>query len=398
MTDFPDGSLPYGYHILAGYPVENDTEEGLEATVVYVGPAEDRWLFLEEIFGRWETDGFSEEDPETEETNYYCCARLAKEPMRYRLNSNREEEGEIVLYDHLWPDRFSIRPVSNPTPLIGNSTPEASLELVERSLSYDCVCEITVNYRSKCHAGWPTWLYPDCIKAGYHPYGQTSFDECFWMPPVDYSGETPVEGNIADGTFIKVTRDTKVEMQTIPGRHLRFRTSEGTWPETNPRNDLQQDINYPVKIITTNLDVEWSNLPLIPEDAIIECRGKLNSHPFLGNPIGSVLLLGAEVVTKIPFYNRWSVTDLKKSAELHTVTYHFLVQTVDGIHTTPDNPLTCFTQMGYFNRRWCPWKIDNTSNNTSSPFRLVEDKHGNLPYGSADFNSLFMLQMCPVEE
>lgn len=456
-TDFPEGSLPHGYHVLAGYPVENDTEDGLEATIVYVGPAEDRWLFLEEVFGRWEASEYlsgADAGYESLGDNRILCATLVKPPRCYQLRSGRTMDfgnGEIeLLYDHLWPDTFTIRPVGDPSPEIDDELnpdiPFGDPQLLEQPIGYGCVSEITVNYRSKYHARWPVWVRPE-----YNTIG----------PKLESSSPSLKLPDLADGTFVQVSKSDKIEFQTIPGRNLKYWTSakEPGWDGSTGSmgKQLPQDINYPVMIGSTDLEVEWSNVPVLPSTAISLCEGKINVEPFLGYPVGSVLFLGADVKSKQPFYHRALLEEgeigedgLRASmpVEIYRITYRFAVQTVLGIHDMrPNNndPLTSFGRMGYFNRRWSKWPIPGYSasadydtwttksykagtfvkydagngleaymcvidtDGSSTPgasihwtkvqsyYRTIVDATtGETPYSYADFNELFKFPTCPT--
>ena len=344
---FPEGHLPYGYHYLQGYPVERDTESGMEASIVYVGPPDDRWLFLEEIFGRWElTESVIPQEADYSGYDLNVCATLVKPPMRYRMRSGREEDDEQIFYDHLWPDTFTIQPLGNPAPYINEHEDEEGFEILERSLSYDCLSQITVNYRSKCHADWPTWMYKGWRQMGDHPRdiegdqtAETAAQGCFALPVIE------------DGTFISASQRESVEVQTIPGRFLEFDTSEGGWP-SGEDPQITEDISVPVAITTTELEVEWSNVPIIPQDALAFCRGRVNNKPFLGYPKNSVLFTGAEINSKRPFYHRWNTDLFYQSVEVSSIRYHFVIKTVRshyGGHTYDQ----CFDEMGYYNRRWC---------------------------------------------
>lgn len=404
MSIFPYGSYPYGYHLEGGYPIERDNSRGLEATLSFVGPSARRWHFIEEVFGRW---GFEPSDPDPPYTP--CCFTLLKPPRAYSIWM--EDLGNFYnsdVYRHLWPDNFEISPIDDPTPYWrrygegtllpyyldvenlkwlegygGYGDRTQTYSLLEAPVDYDCLSRVVVNYRGKYHAEWPGSVRNDCLV-------------CVQSNPADPGDEHPEccqYPTIPEGTFIDVAQRSEAEYQTIPGRLLKY-GNDPDWPNDKSKQ-LDIDVDAGIVISSTNLQVEWSNVPRPPKVSARKCRGKLNSKPFLTYPRGSVLLRDWEIVSKIPFYG----ADHKAipGLGLYTMVYEFVVKTVPSWQAAGSTNESCFGMMGYYNRRWSADEIDNIAavGGGKSPFRKVVDANGNTPYEYADFDSLFELDFCP---
>jgi len=374
----PTGSLPdlsdtYGYQLKEGYPIERLTDRGMEAQLVFVGPSQNRFWFLNEIFGTWQVSTTGN-PPDTA-----CCATALSAPRCYSLYYYSGAGGAI--YDNLWPDTFDIRPLENVSPYydpltaptLDDQDPDYRYR-IEWGIWYTCASEITVNYRSKRMAfaahpnpvlaqPWPDFLYQlsNC--------SDTEDNSCL-------AASLPV---VEDYTYIDYVQRSQSEFQTIPGRYLVFDVTEPDWPPGDVGDTkVPEDINVPINITTTDIEVTWSNVAL-PNWLLLEkAKGCVNQEPIWGQPAQAVLFEGYEYTPQRTWYN----------LDVYTLTLRFTAKTAASWGTLLEPMQSgedCFDRMGIWNRRWCQFPVNG------SPMRTVnvDDQLGDTPYKVLSFANLF---------
>lgn len=355
--------------MVGGSPMERSTPNGMEVTAVYVGPAVNRFYFLSYMFGDW-TISYSE-------LGIPCSATNIAYPKHYRFYNH----GGNGYGGSCWPDTFSIKPMDDPSPVY--VAPVSISEDIESwHVTYDCAAEITINYRTKHMAQINASGYVHPWPAGILPCetGESYQLPCYATPYV-----TP-------WTAVSMQKESNTELQIIPFHHLQWDISEPGFPaNTSPQLTEEDTDGFPVQVQTTNLEIEWSGVPLPNWEEIDHLKGKLNDSPMWGYPKDSILFANCTPEMQ----RRWDNLDL------WTLRYQFIVKTVEswmppqtgGADVPPIQP-NCFNTMGYWNRKWSKFPVIDSQSQKQSPFRLVHSVNdSNLrPYQSGNLTELFRIK------
>lgn len=366
----PLGTLAAGYQMMGGSPVEMSTPNGMEVRATYIGPSENRFNFLSYLMGDWTISASSLGIP--------CSAVANNIPKCYRFF----EYGTPGYGGSCWPDTFSIRPLDDPSPVY-TQTAGAGTNPESWCISYDCASEITVNYRTKMMAeyyGPGTYVSPWPPGMMRCETGGSSQLPCYSVPYV-----TP-------WTSVTVREESNTDVQLIPYRHLQWDTDEPGFPTGVSPMLTEEDVSgFPVQVQTTNIEIEWSGVPIPDWEAIDYLKGKLNNGAMWGYPDESIMFANCTPEVQ----RRWDNLDI------WTLRYQLIAKIVEAWMPpqtgSTDDPATqpnCFNTMGYWNRKWSKYPVIDTSTSKESPFRLVRsvEDADRRPYAKGNLTELFRVK------
>ena len=347
-------AVAFGF-VVDGAPTERYTSGGgMEASVTFFGPASNRMLFLQYIFGTWRYANWqgitTPNSPQM--PNGICYTSLPKPFVSLsEFMAGTESSGskcfrpEYALMPSgqtashcLWPDTWEVAPadpnlqssfVACESPPSNENDPMP----MNHPIDYTCNCYVTVHYRHKHNGSWPLsfYRYVSGVPTGGMPV----------IPP---------------GTYIDVKTRTSGEVQTIEGQSIKYALPSGaSWDA--PTDDVKKipktlpvGISVGSIISTTQLDVTWSGVPFPPWSFIDKLQGRVNNEPFLGYPRESVCFLGAE----------WTTQGSFGCVTLYNMHYNFIVKTaqVQISESTPSDGdyeaagvIPGSTAIGVWNRR-----------------------------------------------
>lgn len=405
----PVGSYPGGYHIHEFS--ERLTNQGAEASMVFVGPSLNRFTLLSAFFPQWEFLA----DP----INGQCCANLVNSNAFYPYPdlANMAVVATNTICDAhgkcLWADTFTTEAGSatcTPYQIVCDNAPTIKtrqpLYYGGKTEGDECDAAITINFRRKHHAGWPRFMYP------------CNGDEDYWRLPI-----------IPDGTFIEVRHNPTTQAVTVPGTGLHFvvdeeyRTknkvvdnpdyecSDELYP-TGPSADWCNEAASPetlanetvgATVFSHEIEVRWSGVPVADWSGIKAREGAVNQTVFLGHPPEAVRLTNYEI-EETPFFG---------CQDLLTVVFHFDVQTaaVDLSDTLILDTEELITRgifngrVGIWNRMWSPEPMVIGSNQACTNWVPINNRLENCCHLSnlklfptTCFNPIFTIPGCPPPE
>lgn len=344
-------AVAHGF-VIDGAPTERFTSNGgMEASVTFFGPAANRMLFLQYIFGRWDYENWGNINPSPPSPQIpdgICYSDLPKPFVSMSELSSNETHVDCFRPEYatlpysetsshfLWPDTWEIASADpNSRAEFVNCIQPGSDDPEERAMyrpiDYTCNCYVTVHYRNKSNGSWPI-----------------SFQR--YVDGAEYGG-VPA---IPPGTYIDVKTRVSGEVQTIEGQGLAYDLSSGATWETNGGavtvgTRLPPGISVGSIVSTTQMDVTWSGVPFPSWSFIDGLQGRVNHEPFLGYPPESVCFFGAE----------WTTQGSFGGVSLYTIHYSFIIKTAQVmINSAPSSfdyaaakMIPGTTAVGIWNRR-----------------------------------------------
>lgn len=349
------GSYPGGFH-LENF-TERYTNQGAEATIVFLGPSQNRWTLLGVYFPRWDYTFTAWGD--------VCCAD-------YVVGSGPKSYAE----DFLWPDTFTVEPYDPNTCTPDKLADPPSLPRLSNQLFYsdgsggDCGARVTINFRAKHHATWPLWLRP------------CGGEEEYWVPPIIPTGtyiEARANPNIhswrptaqtliyePDHQFFTVN-----DVDPLPTENCVTKTlatidqGETGSCGTTPLSTVDDQYLDSELVFAQELEVRWSSVPIIDRKLLDSLEGTVNNTVWLGYPPESVRLSNWDIEEQSYF----SRTNLVVRVDLMTLVLKFDIRTakldltgLGGLTTEELLSRGIYnSRIGLWNRAWSdtPMYVEN---------------------------------------
>lgn len=171
-----------------------------------------------------------------------------------------------------------------------------------------------------------------------------------------------------EGTYLTLEADASVDAFTVPGRSWRW--------YVNSADDgaVKTDVGVPIKIPMVNYRLTWDRTPVIPNDAIKNCIGRVNDATFLGWPIGCVMFDEPKIRGRFQ----------PNGVQLWSLDYSFRAKALDS---TASPGTTLDYSWSRFYREEA-----GTGSDANEHWLKIRVKNAHTPpYAEADFSTLFVI-------